>query len=319
MTRGRYSGWEHTGLSLRCRRCRRWHGVKLCTSSVRDRQLNERSRCSSAGQPDSGGRRSILRKREAKREKSNEDDDASQSTARLELQGRYRLSAKLRYLRRGKAGLSLIHVRLQLFRNSSQRLRMTTPADIKITEKCSGYMYCNAPGGGASAICVWNKTTRSSRGHASRPSQPLTSLPLTSTDRRWRRGGKRRNPLMGLLQQWRCTSWVQAARQDQSPLVMAHLKGLVTGEIKEKNAREKGIIAADLLRDSERSREQAAAPEASVMGFSSQVRKRREGKARQKDKSVRRLQLKQSRKCYIHRPSHIPRLSRSTRTCNPAA
>ena len=42
---------------------------------------------------------------------------------------------------------------------------------------------------------------------------------------------------------------------------------------------------AHLLRESERSREQAAAPEASTIGFSSHVRRRREGKAEQNDMS----------------------------------
>ncbi len=46
-----------------------------------------------------------------------------------------------------------------------------------------------------------------------------------------------------------------------------------------------GVKGAHLLRESERSREQAAAPEASAIGFSSHVRRRREGKAEQNDTS----------------------------------
>jgi hypothetical protein len=61
-TRGRYSGWDETGLSLRCKRCRRGQCMKLCMSSVLDRQLKERSRCRSAGQPERGGNRSMLPK-----------------------------------------------------------------------------------------------------------------------------------------------------------------------------------------------------------------------------------------------------------------
>jgi hypothetical protein len=53
-----------------------------------------------------------------------------------------------------------------------------------------------------------------------------------------------------------------------------------------------GTAVADLLSDSERRREHAAALDASVMGFSSQERMRREGRPRQKDKSGKRLQLK---------------------------
>lgn len=34
--------------------------MKLCMSSVLDRQLKERSRCRSAGQPERGGNRSML-------------------------------------------------------------------------------------------------------------------------------------------------------------------------------------------------------------------------------------------------------------------
>jgi hypothetical protein len=64
MTRARYSGAAATGLSLRCKRWRRGQGVKLCTSSWRERQLNERSRCRRAGQPERGGTRSMLTMRE---------------------------------------------------------------------------------------------------------------------------------------------------------------------------------------------------------------------------------------------------------------
>ena len=64
MTRARYSGAAATGLSLTCRRWRRGHGVKLCTSSRRARQLKERSRWRRAGQPERGGTRSMLTARE---------------------------------------------------------------------------------------------------------------------------------------------------------------------------------------------------------------------------------------------------------------
>ena len=107
--------------------------MKLCMSSVRERQLKERSRCRSAGQPERGGKRSILPKC---KETPGQFRDKSKHKARLKWQKHYRLSAKLRYLRRGSDGHSLIQVSLQLFRNSSHKLPMRTPD------------------GGASAICV---------------------------------------------------------------------------------------------------------------------------------------------------------------------
>ena len=107
--------------------------MKLCMSSVLDRQLKERSRCRSAGQPERGGNRSILPKC---KETPGQFRNKSERKARLKWQKHYRLSAKLRYLRRGSDGHSLIQVSLQLLRNSSHKLPMRTPD------------------GGASAICV---------------------------------------------------------------------------------------------------------------------------------------------------------------------
>jgi hypothetical protein len=69
--------------------------VKLCTSSVRPRQLKERSRWRRAGQPESGGRRSILPMREI----SVCQLLMQQCMCLLLAAAAYRLSARLRYLR----------------------------------------------------------------------------------------------------------------------------------------------------------------------------------------------------------------------------
>jgi hypothetical protein len=212
------------------------------------------------------------------------------------------LSARLRYLRCGSDGESLSHVNLQLLRKSSHTLAMTTAA------------------GGASAICVWNSTTLSRRGHAGRPSHPLTSLPLTSTERRCDRGGRRRKPRMGLLERWRCTIWGQAARSVQSPLETQHLRT----EVKWKRRGEEGGgsegAGANLLRDKVRRRLHATTPDASTTGFSSHVRKRREGRAVQNDRSARRLQLRGTvKRNHTHASTHTFRARGKTRTCNPTA
>jgi hypothetical protein len=60
-----------------------------------------------------------------------------------------------------------------------------------------------------------------------------------------------------------------------------------------------GEKGRDLLRERDRRREQAAAPAASTIGFSSQVRRWREGKDEQKDRLVKRLQLQRRVGCCV--------------------
>jgi hypothetical protein len=75
-----------------------------------------------------------------------------------------------------------------------------------------------------------------------------------------------------------------------------------------------------LLRDRVRRRLHATTPDASATGFSSHVRRRREGRAAQNDRSARRLQLRgTAKRNHTHASTHTFRARGKTRTCNPTA
>ena len=103
-------------------------------------------------------------------------------------------------------------------------------------------------------------------------------------------GDRRKKPRKGLPLQCRWTRCGHADKKLKSPLARAHLQRLNVRE----NGRGSGWCGdkgGDLLRERDKRREQAAAPAASTIGFSSQVRRWREGEDEQKDRFVKRLQL----------------------------
>jgi hypothetical protein len=61
-----------------------------------------------------------------------------------------------------------------------------------------------------------------------------------------------------------------------------------------------GDKGCDLLRDSDKRRKHAAAPDASTVGFSSHVRRWRKGSDEQNDRLVKRLQLQSKVRSCIH-------------------